>query len=108
MEQTRDCAESESDTDSQPVEVTFAKSGITAAWDPELGSILDLAEDVGLKPDYGCRSAMCGACAVKVLEGEVEYLRETLAEPEPGTALICKAHVKAPPGGGPRRIVLDL
>lgn len=89
------------------VEVVFAKSGIAAAWNPADGSILDLAEDSGLRPDYGCRSAMCGACAVKIVEGEIEYEREILAAPEHGTALICKALVKPGPDGR-RRIVLDL
>lgn len=81
-----------------PVEVIFARSNAAALWDSSKGSLLELAEDIGLTPKYGCRSGMCGACAVKILSGDVEYLRPTLLEPEAGTALICKATPKRSPG----------
>jgi len=71
--------------------VVFLRSRLSTKWDGSIGSILELAEFNGLELKNGCRSGMCGVCAVKVLAGEVEYPRPTLAEPDPGTALLCKA-----------------
>jgi ferredoxin len=52
--------------------VTFTKSNVTATWlATEDLSLLELAEKAGLKPLYGCRSAMCGSCEVKILKGQV-------------------------------------
>lgn len=78
------------------VQVTFAGSNLNATWDSSRGTLLELAEALGLTPKNGCRSGMCGVCAVRIVLGEVEYLRPTLADPEPGTALICKAVPKRP------------
>lgn len=69
--------------------VNFARSGVTADWNPDCESILDLAERHGLNPDYSCRSGICHTCMCTVVEGEVEYLEEPLGEPDPGCALIC-------------------
>ena len=47
--------------------ITFTKSATTATWtETENLTILELAEKAGLKPQYGCRSAMCGSCEVKI------------------------------------------
>lgn len=52
--------------------VTFTKSKVTAKWLAEEDlSILQLAEKNGLKPAFGCRSAICGTCEVKLLKGQV-------------------------------------
>lgn len=75
-------------------EVTFARSGVTATWDPDCVSILDLAEHQGLTPDYSCRSGICRTCMCRLLEGEVEYLEEPLNAPDPGCALICVSRPK--------------
>ncbi len=71
------------------VQVTFARSGITANWDPAFESILDLAERQGLNLVYSCRSGICHTCMCELTEGEVEYLDEPLDEPDPGYVLIC-------------------
>ncbi len=71
------------------IQVTFARSGVSAAWDPACESILDLAERQGLSPDYSCRSGICHTCMCALVEGEVEYLEEPLDEPDPGCVLIC-------------------
>jgi ferredoxin-NADP reductase len=75
-------------------QVTFARSGLTATWDPACESILDLAEQQGLSPDYSCRSGICQTCACKLVEGEVEYLEEPLQAPDPGCVLICCSRPK--------------
>jgi len=71
------------------IQVTFARSGVSAAWDPACESILDLAERQGLSPDYSCRSGICHTCMCALVEGEVEYLETPLDEPDPGCVLIC-------------------
>ena len=70
-------------------QVTFARSGVTASWDPTCESILDLAERQGLNLPYSCRSGICHTCMCELIEGEVEYLDEPLDEPDPGHILIC-------------------
>ena len=76
------------------VTVAFARSGVTASWDPDCESLLDLAERHGLNPDYSCRSGICHTCMCALVEGEVEYLEEPLDEPDPGCVLICCARPK--------------
>ena len=75
-------------------EVRFARSGVTAVWDPACESILDLAERQGLSPSYSCRSGICHTCMCEITEGEVEYADEPLDPPEPGSVLICCATPK--------------
>lgn len=59
-------------SDIEEATVTFTKSNVTTTWiKSEKLSILELAEKSGLKPLYGCRSAMCGTCEVKILKGQV-------------------------------------
>ena len=67
------------DIESSPAQclVTFThpltKTSTTAPWSPSNPiSILELAESVGLKPDFGCRSGMCGTCEVRLLSGKVD------------------------------------
>ncbi len=76
------------------IQVTFARSGVTADWDPACESILDLAEQHGLNPDYSCRSGICHTCMCALVEGEVEYLEEPLDEPDSGCVLICCSRPK--------------
>jgi ferredoxin-NADP reductase/MOSC domain-containing protein YiiM/predicted pyridoxine 5'-phosphate oxidase superfamily flavin-nucleotide-binding protein len=76
------------------IQVSFARSGVTAAWDPACESILELAERHGLNPDYSCRSGICQTCACPLAEGEVEYFEEPLDEPDPDSVLICCSRPK--------------
>ncbi|NIV75325.1 MAG: MOSC domain-containing protein [Gammaproteobacteria bacterium] len=71
------------------IQITFARSGVTAAWDPQCETILDLAEQHGMSPDYSCRSGICHTCMCALVEGEVEYVEEPLDPPDPGCVLIC-------------------
>ena len=77
------------------LQVTFARSGVTADWDPACESILDLAERQGLTPDFSCRSGICQTCICTLVEGEVEYLEEPLDELPPGSVLICCSKPKS-------------
>lgn len=71
------------------IEVTFSKSDVKANWNPSFESILDFAESLGLTPDFSCRSGICQTCSCKIVDGEVEYVEDPLAEPDEGDALIC-------------------
>jgi uncharacterized protein len=47
--------------------VSFAKSGMTAPFDPRAMNLLEFAEDLGLSPPFNCRGGSCGACATRTL-----------------------------------------
>jgi ferredoxin-NADP reductase/phenylpropionate dioxygenase-like ring-hydroxylating dioxygenase large terminal subunit len=77
----------ESRTDS--VRVKFDRSGIETTWSREDGSLLELAEEVGLAPAFGCRSGICGTCKTRILRGAVDYLDEPMADRGAGEILLC-------------------
>lgn len=89
-------------TDEKPVpvqaasqgQVRFRKSGVSADWDGSANSLLELAENAGLKPEFSCRSGLCNACKCTLVSGEVEYFEEPLIAPESGKVLICCARPK--------------
>ena len=85
----------------EDIEVTFAKSGIKAHWNPSFESILDLAEANGLSPDYSCRSGICHTCMCRLEAGEVDYVLEPLELPDQGSLLICCSKPTTP-------VVVDL
>jgi uncharacterized protein len=87
----------------QSVPVVFARSAKEARWEPDGGSLLELAEARGLEPAFSCRSGSCGSCATRIVEGEVAYPVEPGFPVAQGQALICCAL----PGAGARRLVLD-
>lgn len=74
-----------------PFTVHFAASGVRARWDPDAGSLLDLAEAQGLQPRAACRSGACRACLQTVSTGTTAYLSEPLAITPPGSVLLCSA-----------------
>ena len=76
------------------LDVSFAKAGLTAKWDPSLETILDLAEAQGLRPDFSCRTGICHTCMSELIDGEVEYVTEPLDMPDPGCVLICCSRPK--------------
>lgn len=73
---------------SQPM-VTFAKSGLSVPWDPEIDNLLEFAEEQGLMPDFSCRAGTCDTCKTKVLSGETAYEPEPFERPTDGTVLLC-------------------
>ncbi len=80
----------EASSASAGVKITFAKSGMTLDWDPEIGSILDFAEENDIDGiDSGCRAGGCGTCIVAIKEGEIDYLNEPGEDPEAGSCLAC-------------------
>ena len=73
----------------EPTRVIFGESGKEARWHPGTGTLLELAEDRGLSPSYGCRSGSCGTCRTKIVKGAVAYLSEPSFPVPVGEALIC-------------------
>ena len=93
------------------VPVRFARSAITAEWTSDKGTLLELAEMVGLAPVFGCRSGICGTCATRLTSGAVDYVEEPLAPRGEGRVLLCcsvPAGATAPSGGANPGVVLDL
>jgi len=71
--------------------VRFGKSNFEQRWDKGDKTLLELAEDHGLSPDYGCRGGSCGTCAIKVTGGAVTYRTPPTASVGADEALICCA-----------------
>ncbi len=82
-------------------EVTFRKSNTSAQWTGSAGSLLELAEDSGLNPEFSCRAGICNTCKCGLVSGEVEYFEDPLIQPEAGQVLICCSRPKGP-------VVLDI
>jgi ferredoxin-NADP reductase len=81
--------------------VEFRRSGKTVRWDQSCESLLALAEANGVTVRSGCRTGECFTCAVRIISGDVSYVRELEEAPDDGSALICSA---VPRG----EVVLDL
>ncbi len=82
----------------EPVKVIFTETAKEARWQPEAGSLLELAEARGLEPEFSCREGSCGTCKVKLLAGKVTYLKRPGAAVADDEVLICSA-VPAPQDG---------
>jgi ferredoxin-NADP reductase len=69
--------------------VSFARSGITAAWDPKFASLLELAEACDVPVRWSCRTGVCHTCMTSLIGGTITYNPEPLERPAPGNALVC-------------------
>ncbi len=81
-------------TDSAPflsitMTLSASPSQLIKASPPTFASILDMAEGLGLSPDYSCRSGICHTCMCALKDGVVEYVEEPLDPPDRGSVLIC-------------------
>jgi ferredoxin-NADP reductase len=74
-----------------PFSVTFSKSKTTADWTIGTGSLLDLAEQVGVMLPANCRGGACGSCAQTIKSGEVAYLLDPALALEGQKHLLCFA-----------------
>jgi ferredoxin len=77
--------------DAPKINISFTKSGKTLPWNPNLMSLLELAEKNGIPLDSGCRAGNCGTCLTAIKSGEVIYLAEPGSLPEAGSCLACIA-----------------
>jgi len=69
--------------------VSFARSGITAAWDPKFATLLELAEACDVPVRWSCRTGVCHTCMTGLISGSISYNPEPLENPAPGNLLIC-------------------
>ena len=83
--------------------VRFVRSGTDAEWSRDRGTLLEFAESLGIAPNFGCRSGICGTCSTRLLGGAVDYVEEPVAPRGSGEVLIC---CSVPRRGA--EIVLDL
>jgi len=81
--------------------VSFARSGITAAWDPKFASLLELAEACDVPVRWSCRTGVCHTCMTGLIGGSVIYNPEPLERPAPGNVLVCCSQPNAD-------VILDL
>ena len=75
--------------------VSFARSGITAAWDPKFASLLELAEACDVPVRWSCRTGVCHTCMTGLIGGSIIYDPEPLERPAPGNVLVCCSQPKA-------------
>jgi ferredoxin len=71
--------------------VTFARSGISAAFGTGRRSVLELAERAGVPSRWSCRTGVCHTCVTPLLSGQVRYAPDPLEPPDDGQVLICCA-----------------
>jgi ferredoxin-NADP reductase len=80
---------------SAPCDVQFARSGRAVRWTGQETSLLELAEQNGVRLDSGCRAGNCGQCRLMVAAGRVAHSKP------PGVALVdgeCLACIARPQG----------
>lgn len=102
------CTQPEGAASRAPVEVFFNAEGAHSTWVPGAGSLLELAEASGLKPDFGCRRGACGACKTRLVSGAVTYFRETSASHSADEVLICSAFPADNAGSPGHNLVLSI
>jgi ferredoxin-NADP reductase/MOSC domain-containing protein YiiM len=81
--------------------VSFARSGISVAWDPKFQSLLELAEACDVPVRWSCRTGVCHTCVTGLISGSITYHPEPLEEPAPGNMLVCCSQPNA-------NVILDL
>ena len=69
--------------------VSFARSGLTVPWDPNQGSLLELAEACDVPVQWSCRTGVCHTCELALMSGAVDYSPDPVERPAPGNILIC-------------------
>jgi ferredoxin len=69
--------------------VSFARSGLTARWDPTFGSLLELAEACDVPVRWACRTGVCHTCKSGLVAGKIGYHPDPVDAPADGNLLIC-------------------
>jgi 3-ketosteroid 9alpha-monooxygenase subunit B len=81
------------DSPGSVAEVTIDGQTHVLPWAPGK-RLLDVIIDAGLNPPYSCRQGQCGACAVRLISGEVSLVNNEILEEEDfadGYTLACQA-----------------
>ena len=70
--------------------VSFARSGISAHWNPSrYASILEMAEACDVPVRWACRTGVCHNCESGLVSGAIVYEPEPLDKPADGNLLVC-------------------
>jgi len=69
--------------------VTFARSDLSARFDPGYASLLEFAEACDVPVRWSCRTGVCHTCETAVISGKVGYDPAPVDDPADGSALIC-------------------
>jgi ferredoxin-NADP reductase/MOSC domain-containing protein YiiM len=69
--------------------VAFARSDLSARWDPGYASLLEFAEACDVPVRWSCRTGVCHTCETAVISGKVRYAPAPVDDPADGSALIC-------------------
>jgi ferredoxin-NADP reductase len=69
--------------------VTFARAGLTSAFDEHGASLLEFAEACDVPTRWSCRTGVCHTCSTPLLSGTVSYSPLPLTDPDPGQVLLC-------------------
>ena len=69
--------------------VSFTRSGLTAPWSSQYGSLLEFAEACDLPVRWACRTGVCHTCESGLIDGKIAYAPEPLDRPVEGNVLIC-------------------
>jgi ferredoxin-NADP reductase/MOSC domain-containing protein YiiM len=69
--------------------ISFARTGLTVAWDTKFQSLLELAEACDVPVRWSCRTGVCHMCESGLISGSVNYDPEPLDAPAVGNLLIC-------------------
>jgi ferredoxin len=75
--------------------VSFARSGITAAWDRKFASLLQLAEACDVPVRWSCRTGVCHTCMTGLIDGSISYNPEPRERPATGNVLVCRSQPNA-------------
>jgi len=75
--------------------ISFARSGITAAWGQKFASLLELAEACDVPVRWSYQSGVCHTCMTGLIGGSIIYNPEPLERPAPGNVLVCCSQPKA-------------
>ena len=67
----------------------FSRSGVDAEWTSAAGTLLELAQSVGVNIPYGCRVGDCGTCEKALKEGSGKPLRKGAFQVNEGSCLTC-------------------
>lgn len=71
------------------IEVVFARSGRTCAWDPSVNSLLEFAEGNNIYVASDCGAGSCGMCRTPIKSGAVTCAKGIESEPGVGSCLLC-------------------
>jgi ferredoxin-NADP reductase len=75
----------------EPCNVDFVRSERSLRWQGTEDSLLDLAEQGGVRLEWGCRAGSCGQCRVMIAAGRVAHAKRPGVELVDGECLACIA-----------------